>query len=148
MKNPNVRCAIIAASAAFALLVLATGAFAQAQFRTDNPQAKVFGAIVFCLDSSNVAQPMPYCDNYLNIAANGTTTVKSGKGFLRSITINSKGASANTATVYDNTAGSGTKIATIDTTTGGVFTYDLEFITGLTVVLATGTSADITVSYK
>lgn len=86
---------------------------------------------------------------YANLAANGTTTVKSGVGTLHAITINTKGASANTATVYDNTVASGMKIATIDTTDGvGTITYDVAFGTGLTIVLATGTAADITVAYK
>ena len=57
---------------------------------------------------------------------------------------------ANTATVYDNTAGSGTKIATIDTTLGRAVALilDVAFATGLTVVTATGTAADLTVAYR
>jgi hypothetical protein len=84
-----------------------------------------------------------------NIATNTTTTAKSGAGILHTITINTKGASANVATVYDNTAGSGTKLATIDTTSGPItLRYDVAFATGLTIVTATGTAADITVSYR
>lgn len=80
-----------------------------------------------------------------NLAANGTTTVKSGAGILHSISINTKGVT-NTATVYDNTAGSGTKIATIDTTLSqDTLVYDGAFATGLTVVLGGGTPADLTV---
>jgi thymidine phosphorylase len=86
--------------------------------------------------------------SYNNIATNTTTTVKSGSGVLHSIVINKKGASSNLATVYDNTAGSGTKIATIDTTTSVVtLLFDCQFSIGLTIVTATGTAADITVSY-
>ena len=55
---------------------------------------------------------------YANVTSNATTTLKSGAGLLHSITINTKGATSNTATIYDNTAGSGTKIGTIDTTAG------------------------------
>jgi hypothetical protein len=85
---------------------------------------------------------------YANLNTNGTTTVKSGEGVLHSITINTKGATSNTATVYDNTAASGTKIATIDTTAQiQTLLFDVNFTTGLTIVLASGTSADITVSY-
>lgn len=96
---------------------------------------------------------MPKIDDaysFSNIAANGTTTVKSEPGVLHTITINTKGVASNTCTVYDNTAASGTKIATIDTTganMGAIF-YDAQFKKGLTVVLATGTSADITVTYQ
>jgi hypothetical protein len=86
--------------------------------------------------------------NYSNLAANGTTTVKSGAGLLHSVCINTKGATGNTATLYDNTSGSGTKIGTIDTTAQvQTLLYDVAFTTGLTIVLATGTSADLTVSY-
>lgn len=86
--------------------------------------------------------------NGQNLSANGTTTLKSAAGWLHSIAINTKGATGNTLTVYDNTAASGTKLATIDTTSQiQSLLFDLTFNTGLTVVLANGTSADITVSY-
>lgn len=53
------------------------------------------------------------------------------------------------ATIYDNTAGSGTKIGTIDTTAGvQTFLYDVAFSTGLTIVTAAGTASDMTLSYK
>lgn len=85
---------------------------------------------------------------FANINSNATTVVKSSGGVLRAITINKKGASANTATLYDNTAASGTVIGVIDTTAGvATLQYDLAFRTGLTVVTATGTAADLTVSY-
>lgn len=135
-----------------ALLFLAAcggEAFAQAQFPTNNPQAKVFGAIAFCLDASGLAQPALYCNGYSNLTTNATTTLKSGKGTLKSVTINTKGASSNVVTLYDNTAASGTKIATIDTTQNvGTLGYDIQFSTGLTAVMGTGTAADITVSFK
>jgi hypothetical protein len=86
--------------------------------------------------------------NYSNLTANGTTTIKSGPGLLHTITINTKGASSNTATVYDNTSGSGTKIATIDTTAQvQTLLFDIAFTTGLTIVVASGTAGDLTVTY-
>jgi hypothetical protein len=86
--------------------------------------------------------------NYSHLNANGTTTVKSGAGWLHTITVNIKGSSGNTITVYDNTGGSGTVIAVIDPTVQLVtLEFDIAFNTGLTLVVATGTSADITVSY-
>ncbi len=89
----------------------------------------------------------PY-SRYTNIATNTTTTIYSGRGVLVGLTINTKGASSNTATIYDNTAGSGTKIAIIDTTSAqGTLAYFVEFNTGLTIVTATGTAADITVEW-
>jgi len=82
-------------------------------------------------------------------ATNATTTAKSGAGVLHAITINTKGASSNTITVYDNTAGSGTVMAVIDSTASvGTLIYDASFATGLTVVTATGTAPDITVTYR
>jgi hypothetical protein len=87
----------------------------------------------------------PYA-TYTNINANGTTVIRTGRGVLVGVTINTKGAAANTATVYDNTAGSGTVIGVIDTTSAlGMLPYGAQFNTGLTVVMATGTQADITV---
>lgn len=83
---------------------------------------------------------------YSNITTDTTTTIKSGPGILHSIVINTA-ASTGTATVYDNTAGSGTKIATLGTGTAGTFVYDICFNTGLTIVTATA-AADITVTYK
>lgn len=95
---------------------------------------------------------MADANSYLNVAAGtATTTVKAAPGILVAIVINTKGAASNTLTVYDNaSAASGTKIATIDTTTavqslnfGGVY-----FRNGLTLISATGTGADYTVIYQ
>lgn len=87
--------------------------------------------------------------NYKNLAANATTTVKSTPGFLHSLVINTPGATGNTVTLYDNTAGSGTKIATIDATANvPTRIYNVQFATGLTVVIVNGTAADITITYR
>jgi len=88
--------------------------------------------------------------SYAHLNSTGTTTIKSGAGILRRVVINTKGTGSNTLTIYDNTSGSGTVIAAIDTANGvsGHFEYNVAFSTGLTVVDATGTSADITVIYE
>ena len=88
--------------------------------------------------------------SYAHLNSTGTTTIKSGAGILRRVVINTKGSASNTFTIYDNTSGSGTVIAAIDTVNGvsGYFEYNVAFSTGLTVVGATGTSADITVIYE
>ena len=88
--------------------------------------------------------------SYAHLNSTGTTTIKSGAGILRRVVINTKGSASNTFTVYDNTSGSGTVIAAIDTVNGvsSHFEYNVAFSTGLTVVNATGTSADITVIYE
>lgn len=90
---------------------------------------------------------MPVSYSFLNLAANATTTVKTGAGVLHSITINTLG-TADTVTVYDNTAGSGTKIGTINAALSqGTLIFDAAFVTGLTVVIAGTTPPDITVCY-
>jgi hypothetical protein len=86
-------------------------------------------------------------NSFTNITTSTTTTCKSGAGTLRSITINQAGTSASTAVVYDNTAGSGTKIGTLDTLSGSrTLTYDVSFATGLTIV-TTG-APDLTISWR
>lgn len=90
--------------------------------------------------------------SFLNIAAGqATTTVKSGAGFLHSITFNSAATATNVTTVYDNTAGSGTVIAIPAATTATVpttLTYDCSFSTGLTIVTGTANGSNMTVSYR
>ena len=89
---------------------------------------------------------------YQNIVGAATTVVRSGPGILKSITVNQPIASA-TVTIYDNTAGSGTKIGTItlpaSLVSQGPMTalYDLDFGTGLTLV-TTGAGLDLTVSWR
>lgn len=97
-----------------------------------------------------VESPIPTV-KYFNINSATTTTVKSGAGSLYTITINTPVASA-TITLYDNTAGSGTKIATITLpstiTSLGPMTlnYGVSFATGLTIV--TSGATDLTASYE
>lgn len=102
----------------------------------------------FMADTSGNVFTSPAVYVYSNIAGNGTTTVKTIPGRLHSVTVNTKGATS-TATIYDSLAGSGTKIATIDTTANvGTLVYDCLFNTGLTVVTTGGTPADITLSFN
>lgn len=88
--------------------------------------------------------------NYSNItaAAPTTTVVKTGQGILHTITFN-KPVATCVATIYDNTAASGTVIGTITVPASPMpvtLTYDATFTNGLTIVSATAAS-DITVSY-
>lgn len=87
--------------------------------------------------------------NYLNITGDATTLVKTGNGVLYAITINSPTAT-EVITIYDNTSGTGTKIATITVPASPMpvsLHYNAAFQTGLTIVTATATS-DITVTYR
>jgi hypothetical protein len=83
--------------------------------------------------------------NHKNISTATTTTVSTGPCVLHAITVNTT--TASTITVYDNTAGSGTKIATIAASPaiGSVFNFDVKCLVGLTVV--TAGASDLTVSF-
>ncbi len=90
-------------------------------------------------------------NSYLNITSTATTVVKAAPGFLHRITINSATIAA-VITIYDNTAGSGTKIGTITMPAALlanqiIIDYDILFLTGLTIVTSVG-AQDITVSYR
>lgn len=99
--------------------------------------------------SATGAAQMEINNSYAHIATATTTVVKSGAGSLHSIIVNTKGTVASTITAYDNTAGSGTVIAVIDSLTlSGLFTYDIAFTTGLTLVTTGTVAPDITVSYR
>lgn len=88
---------------------------------------------------------------FLNVVGAATTVVKNGAGLLHRLIINLQVASA-TITIYDNTAGSGTKVGTITFPaallgSGPISVeYDLLFATGLTIV-TTG-ALDITAVYR
>lgn len=87
--------------------------------------------------------------SFVNIATVSTTTVKTGPGVLQSIVVNTRGTVASTVTVYNNTAASGAKIATIDSLNlSGTFIYGLAFSTGLTIVTTGTVAPDITVVYQ
>ncbi len=110
---------------------------------------KKFAALIFAAVGLLVS-PAVAGDFYVHVNTNATTVVKPAPGNLVSVCVNKLGASANTATIYDNTAGSGTVIAVIDTVGTGPAckNYNLAFTTGLTVVTATGTAADLTVTFQ
>jgi hypothetical protein len=77
--------------------------------------------------------------------AQTATVVKSGAGVLRAIIVT--GGTAGTITVWDNTAGSGTLIATFASTNAfGTYTFDAAFGTGLTIT--TGAAVNCTVVYR
>jgi hypothetical protein len=87
--------------------------------------------------------------SFAHIATSTTTTVKSGAGILHTLTVNNLGTVASTTTIYDNTAGSGTVIAIINTLAGQTsYVYDVVFATGLTIVTTGTVAPDITVSYR
>ena len=100
-------------------------------------------------ESTLAALSNKFDNDFANINTNTTTTVKSGAGVLKRIVVNKIGTSSNTCTIYDNTTAAGTIIGKIDPLhTQMVFEYDVVFNTGLTIVTATGTAADLTIVYQ
>ncbi|HAM55177.1 MAG TPA: hypothetical protein DCQ64_07130 [Candidatus Rokubacteria bacterium] len=90
-------------------------------------------------------------DNFAHLNANGTTVLTgAGSGRLGLVTINTKGASSNTLSLYAAaSAVAADLIAVIDTTVGvGTLAYDLLCPKGITAVLATGTAADVTITWS
>ncbi len=112
----------------------------------------IFALIAAFLAGPVLAAPPPVQIaglSYKHISTSTTTLVKSGAGFLHAVCVNTKGASSNIATVDDAVTATTPTIAVIDTTLGvGCETFDVAFIYGLTVVTATGTQADLTVSWR
>ncbi len=75
-------------------------------------------------------------DTYISTAT--TTVVKTGAGLLHTIVV--CGGTAGTVIIYDNTAGSGTILASFDSTNAlATYTFDCSFATGLTIVTAAAT---------
>jgi hypothetical protein len=68
---------------------------------------------------------------YKNLTATGTVTLKTTRGYLHSVCINTP-AATGTITIYDNTAASGTKIGTITSfaSTVGCQIFDVAFWSG------------------
>jgi len=86
---------------------------------------------------------------YSNIVGNTTRVVKTGPGILKAIVGNLlQGASV--VNVYDNTAGSGTLIATIQSanTTPVSLNYNVAFTTGLTIVTTGSNNTNLTIVYQ
>ena len=85
---------------------------------------------------------------FFRIISSGTFIIKNSSGRLKHVTINRKGAGSATIDIYNNTAGSGDIIASIDTqVVQGTVTYDCTFDIGLTLVVS-GVNVGLTVSYE
>jgi hypothetical protein len=87
---------------------------------------------------------------YKELAANATTTLKTGPGYLQGITVNNAGTSW-TLQIFDSVAGSGTAIAggtafTVPAAGTGL-NYDYGFSNDLTIVASGTTAGSITVAW-
>lgn len=71
-----------------------------------------------------------------------TTTIKSSPGVLTTLVVT--GGAAGTIDVYDNTAGSGTKLASFDSTNAiAGYRFDCAFDIGLTIVTSAATKISV-----
>src|SRR5580698_4148931 len=96
-------------------------------------------------DSQNADHPAP---NFVHLAANGSTLAKTGSGILQALVINTPGGSSNIVTIYDGTSAGGTVIGIYGTTVAAArLPINLQFRIGLFIVVATGTAADLTVTF-
>ncbi len=81
-----------------------------------------------------------FTPTYISTAT--TTTIKSGAGFIHTLTVN--GGTAGTIIVYDNTAASGTIIASFDSTNAlATYTFDVTFSVGLTIITSAATKLTV-----
>jgi hypothetical protein len=97
------------------------------------------------LDANGNGVPVPGGGASFSNITSGTTTIKTGAGILQQLIVNNPGTTV-TATIYDNTAGSGTKIGTVLLVAGMSLSYGIAFSNGLTVVLSG--ACDLTISYR
>lgn len=89
-------------------------------------------------------------NQYTHISANtaGVQVGPAGTIRLHAVNINTKGAASNLLTLYDGTSTAGAVVAVFDTTVSfGTFQYNVTLQVGLFAVLATGTAADLTISW-
>ena len=104
-------------------------------------------AISSGVDSITVYPPT---QSYTNITTDTGTQIKSAAGYLFSVVVNTAGAST-TATIYDNTACSGTTIGIVSTGAQTFLNYGpgVYFSSGLCITTSNGTpDADVTVVWK
>lgn len=89
--------------------------------------------------------PAQYPFNYAHIASATTTQVKSGRGTLHSIVVNTTAAGA--ITVSDSTSAGTPAIAILKASIAeGTYTFDCNFSTGLRIT--TAGASDITVNFS
>lgn len=99
------------------------------------------------LYEDNVAQraltEQRFTPGYISTAT--TTTLKTGSGLMHAVIV--QGGTTGTIIIYDNTAASGTILASFDTTNAlASYMFNVSFATGLTVVTSAATK--LTVSYR
>lgn len=130
---------------------VANGDRVNAYFDSEGRLVVLFDKLIEGEDQTNHVMKTEQQFVYTNITSATTTTVKSGAGFLHSIVVNLPVANG-VITLYDNTAGSGTKIGTITfgatvlSDVAKAVIFNVKFTTGLTIV--TSASTDLTISTR
>lgn len=86
---------------------------------------------------------------HTRMAANGTIVISDKATNLGSVIINTAGASSNILTIYNGLVAAGDIVAIIDTTSANLpeRDYFTSMPAGITVVMGTGTAADITITH-
>lgn len=124
---------------------LADGDRGELQVDTNGFLVTTLGTAIKGEDLLNDVMKVEQQMSYQAISTATTTTVKSGSGLLHSIIVT--GGTAGTIIVYDNTAGSGTVIASFDSTNAlETYVFNAKFTTGLTIV--TGAATKLTAIYR
>lgn len=83
---------------------------------------------------------------YTNITTSTNTVIKAAAGTFAGLVVNSAGPTGSSATVYDNTACSGTVIGTFTTTAQGSIPINAAALTGICVT--TISAANLTVLWR
>ena len=109
----------------------------------------VDGNIVEALGASDGRPVVEQSYTFTNYATNQTTTIiKSGVGFLHSVTINTKGTVASAVTLYDAITAIN-PIAVIDSLNlSGTFTYNCKLTAGLAITTTGTVAPNVTVSWR
>ena len=89
---------------------------------------------------------------YKELNATGTTTIKTGPGYLQGITVNNPGTGPGTIQIFDQVSAAAPAIAGATAfalpTAGGFLDYDCHFSNGLTIVIGgTFTNGTVTVEF-
>ncbi|HEX5508936.1 MAG TPA: hypothetical protein VFX37_10575 [Pseudolabrys sp.] len=85
--------------------------------------------------------------SYTNITTNASTVIKAAPGTFLGIVVNTAG-TTSTATVFDNTTCTGSKIGTFSTTAVSSLTFGISAATGICVTTAGSAAADITILWR
>lgn len=108
-------------------------------------QRETLGTLIAGENLSTNRLQVEQTSNYAYISTATTTVVKSGSGFLHTLTV--QGGTAGTIIIYDNTSAAVPIMLSFDSTASyETYEVDVSFATGLTVVTSAATK--ITVAYR